>query len=138
MSASFTGLDVGLPGGSLYPGDARSVVSVLHGGRKIARTSFAFAGVPGIYTHQQGSRGATVVWRLDLRVRTLAILNAIEDAIEGRMETGEGVLTSTTGRQWLRTILKNYEQGRGFETIRSGELTGWVTRTDTLYFEVQI
>ncbi len=136
MAVSFTGLDVGLVGGALYPNSARSKVNVTHGQPVVARTEFAMEGVDGVFSHDHGSRGRTITWRLDIRAASLTVLNNIEVAIENRKRTGEGVLTSTTGRPFSRTIIEDYRPGDGYQTIRAGELAGWVTRTDTIVFKV--
>ncbi len=134
-TASYTGLDVGLEGGSLHPNDARSTVNVTEGEQAIAEVEFGMAGVDGVFSHDLGSRGRLITWRVGLRVRTLSILNQISDAIDARKRTGEGTLVSTTGRTFRRVTIKRYEPGQGFQVIRAGELTGWVTRTDTIVFK---
>ena len=133
-TASYEGLDVGLDGGALHPNNARSTVNVTHGDTQIAIVDFAMAGVDGVFRHDLGSRGRTITWRLDLRARTLEYLYQIEAAVETRKRTGEGVLVSTTGRVFRRVVIERYTPGQGFQVIRSGDLAGWVTRTDAIVF----
>jgi hypothetical protein len=135
MTPTFTNLDVGLPGGTLNPEFADTLVTVEVGAREVARVEYSFPGFHGKWHHVLGSRGRRITWRLVIRCDSLARLVAIDQAIDAAGLAGEGVLTDATGRAFPRTVLIAHQPAGSYEVIRSGARTGWVRRESVITFE---
>jgi hypothetical protein len=134
---TFGELDIGLPGGTLYPDSASALVSCEAAPLQPARSTFAFPGFPATFRVNMGPITRTVTWTVVLRALNLTVLNAIEAAIEALVKSGAtGTLTDTQGRTFSNAIIRDWAGQPGFDTIRGGTLNGWVRKEGKLTFEV--
>ena len=133
---TFADVDFGLPGGDLYPDNARSSVKVTMGPRPVATVNVSFPGVDGEFQHLLGKRKRIVRWNMVIQAIDLDTLNTIERNIEDAQTAGTGSLRTTTGRIFQRAVLNSYQPGEGFFRIRGGELDGWILRKALIEFYV--
>jgi hypothetical protein len=138
VTPTFTGLDVGLPGGALATaGTANSVCAVDTGDLDVASVDYSFVGFSGLFRRVLGARGRNVVWRLALRCSTLAIMNQIiADAETAKRNGDAGELVTSDDRTFTTAIVTGVQPAGRVDTIRGGAMNGWVRREVNITFLV--
>ena len=134
---TFTNLDIGLPGGALNPDHARTLCSVEIGPVQVARSTFAFPGLPTTFKVAMGPQSRAVGWTITLRCDNLTTLNTVETAIDNLVKSGAaGTLADSQGNTYCNAIVRGYQPQRGYDVIRSGEMDGWARKAGLITFEV--